>query len=54
MSDDKCPKCKESLMYHGSDLEGESLAYEVECPKCGWTGYEVHKLVFSHYENRAV
>jgi len=45
----RCPLCgKKFEEYIKHDIDGQSLAYAVQCP-CGFEGWEIHSLEFSHY-----
>lgn len=44
-----CPKCKGTLSYGDSDLNGESIGYDWVCDDCGVEGVEWYSLVFSEH-----
>jgi predicted RNA-binding Zn-ribbon protein involved in translation (DUF1610 family) len=46
-----CPKCGEqgNLNYGDSRLDDELLGYDFDCPDCGATGVEWHRLEFSSF-----
>lgn len=42
-----CPNCgKSNLSYHGSEPNGDQLAYNFTCEECGARGQEWYKLDF--------
>ena len=43
-----CPKCGSAdIIYHGSELSGESMYYEAECEVCDAMLHEWYDLKFS-------
>ena len=47
-----CPKCEHQDLEYGERKEdGSSLAYPFTCPECGFKGYEVYGVEFSHMTN---
>ncbi len=46
---DGCPRCGGRLDYAGGELQDDCYTYDVDCPACGWSGYECHQLGPSQY-----
>jgi len=43
-----CPGCGEKNLTYGAVLsDSHQRLHPVECPDCGWTGWEVHEVSFS-------
>ena len=46
-----CPKCGSAdIIYHGSELSGESMYYEAECEVCDAMLHEWYDLKFSGFD----
>ena len=46
-----CPKCGSAdIIYHGSELSGESIYYEADCKECKSFLHEWYDLKFSGFD----
>lgn len=46
----KCPKCGEALHYGMMEPDDDGIFYEVDCPKCKYSGHEFYNTVFDGFD----